>query len=83
MGACHSGEYFHEEIHNITKNIPNCANILNNIWLWSSNMAKHLKDLDRLLAVLESSGVTLNQQKWLIAVPSINVFGHIVSSNDI
>lgn len=83
MGACPSGEYFHEEIHNIIRNIPNCANISDNIWLWSDNMTTHLKDLDHLLTTLEKSGITLRQQKCSFAVPRINVFGHIVSSNGI
>ena len=59
MGACPSGEYFHEKIHNIIRNTPNCANISDNIWLWSENMTKHLEDLDHLLTVLERSGITL------------------------
>ena len=33
MGACPSGEYFHEEIHNIIRDALNCANISDNIWL--------------------------------------------------
>lgn len=83
MGACPSGEYFHEQIHNVIRNIPNCANISDNIWLWSDNMTKHRKDLDHLWATLEKSGITLRQQKCSFAVPKINVFGHIVSSNGI
>ena len=31
MGACPSGEYFHEIIHNQIKHIPNCENISDNI----------------------------------------------------
>ena len=83
MGACPSGEYFHEEIHNIIKHVPNCANISDNIWLWSDNMDQHLKELDNLLTVLQNSGITLRQQKCSFAVPNINVFGHIVSSQGI
>ncbi len=83
MGACPSGEYFHEEIHNLIKHIPNCANISDNIWLWSDNMDQHLKELDNLLTVLQNSGITLRQQKCSFAVPNINVFGHIVSSQGI
>ena len=43
MGACPSGDYFHE---------PHCANISDNIWLWSSNMTQHLRDLDRFTVEL-------------------------------
>jgi hypothetical protein len=34
MGACPSGEYFHEAINQVIKEIPNCQNISDNIWLW-------------------------------------------------
>ena len=83
MGACPSGEYFHEEIHNIIRQIPNCANISDNIWLWSNNMTQHLEDLDNLLTTLETSGLTLREEKCSFAVTKINVFGHIVSRNGI
>ena len=33
MGASPSGEYFHEIIHGLIKDIPGCANISDNIWL--------------------------------------------------
>ena len=83
MGACPSGEYFHEEIHNIIRDMPNCANISDNVWLWSENMTKHLEELDHLLTVLERSGIILKYQKCSFASPEIYVFGHIVSSNGI
>ena len=83
MGACPSGEHFHEEIHNIIRQIPNCANISDNIWFWSNNMIQHLEDLDNLLNTLETSGLTLREEKCSFAVTKINVFGHIVSHNGI
>ena len=83
MGACPSGEYFHEEIHNIIRQIPNCANISDNIWLWSNNMIQHVEDLDNLLTTLKTSGLTLREEKCSFAVTKINVFGHIVSRNGI
>lgn len=83
MGACPSGEYFHEEIHNLIRNVPDCANISDNIWLWSKDRQSHLQQLDRLLATLENSGITLKLPKCSFAVPKINVFGHIVSANGV
>ena len=83
MGACPSGEYFHEIIHNLIKHIPNCENISDNIWLWSQDITEHLKQLDDLLQTIERSGLTLKFAKCSFAVPEINVFGHIVSSRGI
>ena len=83
VGACPSGEYCHEEIRNIIRQIPNCANISDNIWLWSNNMTQHLEDLDNLLTTLETSGLTLREEKCSFAVTKINVFGHIVSRSGI
>ena len=43
MGASPSGEHFHEIIHQIIKDIPDCENISDNISLWSKDRATHLK----------------------------------------
>ena len=83
MGACPSGEYFHEIIHNLIKHIPNCQNISDNIWLWSKDITEHAKQLNELLQTIEDSGLTLKFPKCSFAVPEINVFGHIVSSRGI
>ena len=83
MGACPSGEYFHEIIHNLIKHIPNCQNISDNIWLWSKDITEHAKQLNELLQTIEESGLTLKFPKCSFAVPEINVFGHIVSSRGI
>ena len=83
MGACPSGEYFHKIIHDLIKHIPKCQNISDNIWLWSKDINEHAKHLDQLLQTLEDSGITLKLPKCSFAVPEINVFGHIVSSEGI
>lgn len=83
MGACPSGEYFHEIIHNLIKHIPNCQNISDNIWLWSKDMTEHIKQLDQLLETIKRSGLTLKFPKCSFATSEINVFGHIVSSQGI
>ena len=83
MGASPSGEYFHEIIHNLIKHIPNCQNILDNIWLWSKDITEHIKQLDELLQTMESTGLTLKFPKCSFAVPEINIFGHIVLSRGI
>lgn len=49
MGACPLGEYFHEIINQIIRDVPNCENISDNIWLWSKNMDDYIKQLDQLL----------------------------------
>ena len=83
MGACPSGEYFHEAINQVIKEIPNCQNISDNIWLWPKNKKEHLKQLDQLLGTLEENGITLKFAKCSFAVQQINVFGHIVSKKGI
>ena len=76
-------EYFHEIIHDLIKDVPGCENISDNIWLWSDVRQSHYKQLEQLLTKLESSGLTLKLPKCSFAVPQINVFGHIVSGNEI
>ena len=83
MGACPSGEYFHEVINQIIRDVPNCENISDNIWLWSQDMAEHAKQLDQLLGTLQENGITLKLPKCSFGVPEINVFGHIVSGQGI
>ena len=83
MGASPSGEHFHEIIHQLIEDIPDCQNILDNIWLWSKDRATHLKQLEKLLTILESKGITLKLSKCSFAVPEINVFGHIVAEKGI
>ena len=83
MGASPSGEHFHEIIHQLIKDIPDCENISDNIWLWSKDRATHLKHLEKLLTTLESKGITLKLPKCSFAVPEINVFGHIVSEKGV
>ncbi|CAB4016987.1 Hypothetical predicted protein [Paramuricea clavata] len=61
MGASPSSEYFHEIMHDLIKNIPNCANISENIWLWSNDLQSHYKQLEQLLTKLETSGLILKQ----------------------
>ena len=81
MGASPSGEHFQEIIHehiHIIKEVPDCANISHNIWLWSKDRETHLKQLDQLLKILKTNGITLKLPKCSFAVPEINVFGHNV-----
>ena len=83
MGASPSGKHFHEIIHQLIKDIPDCENISDNIWLWSKDRATHLKQLEKLLTILESKGITLKSPKCSFAVPEINVLGHIVSEKGV
>ena len=69
MGASPSSEYFHEIIHDLIKDVPGCANISDNIWLWSNDRQSHYKQLEQLLTKLESSGLTLKLPKCSFAVP--------------
>ncbi|CAB3999686.1 PREDICTED: uncharacterized protein K02A2.6-like [Paramuricea clavata] len=59
MGASPSGEHFHEIIHELIKEVPDCANISDNIWLWSKDRETHLKRLDQLLTILRTNGIYL------------------------
>ena len=77
MGASPFGEYFHEIIHNLIKHILNCQNISDNIWLWSKDIIEHVKQLDKLLQTMESSGLTLKFPKCPFAASEINIFGQI------
>jgi hypothetical protein len=63
--------------------IPRCANISDNIWLWSNDKQSHYEQLEQLLTKLESSGLTLKYPKCSFMVPEVNVFGHIISGNGI
>ena len=83
MGACPSSEYFHEKIHELLREIPNCDNISDNIWLWSKDLPTHLTHLEKLLTTLQANGFTLKLPKCSFAQPEINVFDHIVSANGI
>ena len=83
MGACPSGEYFHKVINQIIRDVPNCENISDNIWLWSKNMDDHIKQLDQLLETLQNNSITLKLRKCSFGVREINVFGHIVSGQGI
>ena len=83
MGASPSGEYFHEIISNLIKDIPRCANISDNIWLWSYDKKSHCEQLEQLLTKLESSGISLKYPKCSFMVPEVNVFGHMFSGNGI
>lgn len=83
MGASPSGEHFHEIIYDLIREIPGTANIPDIISIWSRNKNTHLQQLDQLLSKLEASGITLKLPKCSLAVPQINVFGHIVSANGI
>ena len=83
MGASPSGEYFHKIISNLIKDIPQCANISDNIWLWSYDKKSQCEQLEQLLTKLESSGITLKYPKCSFMVPEVNVFGHIISGNGI
>ena len=69
MGASPSGEYFHDIIHDLIKDIPRCANMSDNIWLWSDDRQSHYKQLEQLLTKLESRGLTLKLPKCSFSVP--------------
>jgi len=83
MGASPSGEHFHEIIHDLIREISGTANISDNIWIWSPDKKIDLQQLDQLLSKLAVSGITLKLPKFSFAIPQINVFGHIVSADDI
>ena len=83
IGASPSGEYFHEIIHELIKDIPRCANISDNIWLWSKSKDEHYKQLERLLQTLATSALTLKLPRCSFMIPQINVYGHIVSAKSI
>ena len=83
MGACPLGEYFHEVINQIIRDLPNCENISDNIWLWSKKMDDHIKQLDQLLETLQNNDIMLKLPKCSFKVREINIFGHIVSGQGI
>ncbi|CAB4037162.1 Retrovirus-related Pol poly [Paramuricea clavata] len=68
MGASPSGEHFREISHELIKDVPDCANISDNIWLWSKNREIHLKRLDQLLTILRTNGITLKLPKCSFAM---------------
>ena len=83
MGASLSGEYFHEIISNLIKDIPRCANISDNIWLWSYDKQSHYEQLGQLLTKLQHCGLMLKYPKCSFLVPKVNVLGHIILENGI
>ena len=83
MGVCPSGEYFHEVIDQIIRDVPSCENIPDNIWLWSKNIDEHITQLDKLLGTLQNNGITLKLPKCSLGVREINGFGHSVSGQGI
>jgi hypothetical protein len=38
----------------LIKEVPDCTNISDNIWLWSKDRETHLKQLNQLLTILEN-----------------------------
>lgn len=41
-------------------------NISNNIWLWSTNMGKHIRQLHQILGTLQNNGIKLKLIKMLL-----------------
>ena len=83
MGAWPSRKYFHEVISQIIRRVPNCENISDNIWLWSQDMAEHIKQLYHLLETFQGNGITLKLPKCSFGVPEISAFSHIVPGQGI
>lgn len=84
MGACPSGEYFHEVINQIIRDVlSNCENISDNIWLWSTNVEQHIKQLHQIIGTLQNNGIKPKLSKCSFGVREINVFGHLVSGQGI
>ena len=75
-GCFPSSEYFHKKTHDLVREIPNCENISDNIWLWSKDLPTHLTHVEKLLTTLQVNGLTLKLPKCSFAQPEINVFGH-------
>jgi hypothetical protein len=53
---------------------------IDDIIIYSTDFDQHLKDIEKVLALTESSGLTLSPSKSHIAYPSIKALGHSVSN---
>ena len=83
FGVNAASEIHQHEIQKIIQGIPAVANISDDIIIHSENVEEHEKPLRQVLERIESTGLTLNEEKCLICKPELTFAGHHLSSKGI
>jgi hypothetical protein len=67
----------------LIKEVPDCTNISDNIWLWSKDREAHLKQLNQLLTILENQWHHTETTKVFVCSAVDKHVWHIVSEKGI
>ena len=68
-------------LENVLRDLPGVSVYLDNILISGSNMAEHLRNLERVLQRLEEAGLTLQKDKCAFALSSVEYLGHNIDGN--
>lgn len=81
FGLCNAPATFERMIDTVLRGLKwkTCLCYLDDIVIFSSSFAEHLRRLDEVLSCLASAGLQLNTKKCHFATRSIQVLGHVVS----
>lgn len=85
FGLCNAPATFERMIDTVLHGLKwkTCLCYLDDIVIFSSSFAEHLRRLDEVLTCLANAGLTLNTKKCHFARKSIKVLGHVVSKDGI
>ena len=76
-------EAFSQIISQIIEGLDGVAHIQDNIIIWGPSKAEHDKNLEQLLARIETSGLKLNKTKCKFGLNEVKYVGHIFSSEGV
>ena len=80
FGITSAPKIFQKRMANLLKDQEGVAAIQDDIIVFGSSVAEHDARLQQVFAIIEKSGMKLNEKKWEIRKPKICYFGNMVQS---
>lgn len=83
FGITCAPEYFSQKFSNLFRDLKGVTTHIDDILVYANSIEKHDETLRAVLTRLSNEGITLNQNKCVIGVNTINFLGHLISKSGI
>uniref|UniRef100_A0A0A9W9U6 RNA-directed DNA polymerase n=3 Tax=Lygus hesperus TaxID=30085 RepID=A0A0A9W9U6_LYGHE len=83
FGISSAPEYYQKKISNLLEGKKNAINHMDDILVWGSTQEEHDTCLKKVLDTLRNEGITLNKEKSVICVRSVNFLGNVITETGV